>query len=116
MGSKQRNFDLKKDQGKPAVEYIDPEFIIGIGSVLRFGAEKYSSMSFAQGIETSRLYASAMRHLLAWYGGEDNDPESGKSHLYHCASNLMMLDYTLRNNKEKDDRKSHYMENKNGKQ
>jgi hypothetical protein len=28
---------------------------------------------------------------MAWYSGEDFDPESGLSHLAHAACNLMML-------------------------
>ena len=36
-------------------------------------------------------YASAMRHLLKWAGGEDLDDESGLSHLDHAITNLAFL-------------------------
>ena len=32
-----------------------------------------------------------MRHLLAWWQGEENDPESKLPHTYHIIMNAAML-------------------------
>ena len=32
-----------------------------------------------------------MRHLNAWRAGQDNDPESGLSHIDHVLANAAML-------------------------
>lgn len=39
----------------------------------------------------SRVYAAALRHLLAWWGGEDEDPETELSHLAHAACCVVFL-------------------------
>lgn len=45
----------------------------------------------------SRLYAALLRHLWAWWRGQDRDPETGLSHLAHvCCCALFLLSYHLR--------------------
>lgn len=84
--------DLKFDKGKPMVDLIEPEFILKLGEVLELGARKYKPNSW-QKIKNAedRYYAAAMRHLLQYRSGEHADSESGLSHLYHAACNLMFL-------------------------
>lgn len=81
----------KHDTGKSRVDLISPNFLLGVGDVLAFGAKKYDAWNWTKGIEYSRLIGAAMRHLLAFSSGEDVDKESGFSHLYHAACCLMML-------------------------
>jgi hypothetical protein len=45
-----------------------------------------------------------MRHLNAYLWGENEDPESGLSHLAHCAANLNMLMWMVKNKPELDNR------------
>ncbi len=45
-----------------------------------------------------------MRHLTAWWEGEDNDPESGLPHIYHAAANIAMLVEFIDKNKGRDNR------------
>jgi len=64
-----------------------------------FGSAKYGDRNWEKGFDWSGPYASLMRHLNAWFQGEDFDAESGLSHLSHAACNLMMLqqfEYTHR--------------------
>lgn len=82
---------LKYDGGKPRIDLVTPEFVEGVAKVLTFGAEKYAAWNWAEGIDFSRLYASAQRHLGAWKKGQDFDEESGLSHLYHAACCLMFI-------------------------
>lgn len=87
-------------------ELIDPEFILAIGRVMAFGAEKYE----VDGWKTmmSDEYArdrtgSLLRHILAYKSGEETDPETGESHLAHAACNLMFLLYHQREGGKKND-------------
>jgi hypothetical protein len=62
-----------------------------MAKVMTFGAHKYAPHNFRLGMKYSRLWNGALRHLWAWLNGEDNDPESGVSHLAHCACCVLML-------------------------
>ena len=58
---------------------------------MAFGAKKYGVYNWLDGMEWSRLVGAVMRHVLAWHGGEDLDPETGASHLAHARCCLAML-------------------------
>ena len=66
-----------------------------------FGAGKYGKGNWAMGLSYSRLIDACLRHTLAWAEGEDNDHETGLSHLAHARCCLGML---LAMPKEWDDR------------
>lgn len=87
--------DMKFDNNKPRMDLIEPEFIEGVAKVLTLGASKYAPDSWKTQVSEPerRYYAAALRHLVAWKKGEKMDPESGLSHLYHAACNLMFLEY-----------------------
>lgn len=59
--------------------------------VYQFGAKKYSDRNWEQGLSYSDTFESLMRHITAWYNGEQVDPESGLSHLLHAAFNILAL-------------------------
>lgn len=82
---------LKYDQGKPRMDLVRPEFVEGVAHVLTFGSQKYAPWNWAKGIPYSKIIASLERHLAEFKKGEDIDPESGLSHLYHAGCNLMFL-------------------------
>lgn len=81
---------MKFDKGKSRVDLIDPRFLLELGEVLGFGAEKYGENNW-QAIEPKRYKAAALRHMCQYCAGEKVDKESGKSHLVHAACNLMFL-------------------------
>jgi hypothetical protein len=85
----------KHDKGKPRMDLIEPTMLIALGTILRFGAEKYgdSNWKAGKGQDSMRIYASIQRHLVAWRAGENLDEESGKPHLWHVATELMFLIY-----------------------
>lgn len=95
---------VKFDDEKPRVDLVDPDFIEGIAEVLTFGARKYAPNNWRRGFDYSRLIASIYRHLLAFQRGEDFDPESGQSHLYHLGCNAMFLAAIQKEHPELDDR------------
>ncbi|ATO56886.1 MULTISPECIES: dATP/dGTP diphosphohydrolase domain-containing protein [Bartonella] len=81
----------KNDSGKPRVDLIPPLTLLEVGRVLEFGANKYGASNWLHGMNWSRLYGAALRHLLAWFGGEDKDLESGLPHLAHAVCCLLFL-------------------------
>lgn len=103
----------KYDQGKIPLNLLDPVFLYGTAQVLGFGAEKYAPYNWAEGMKWSRVFGALMRHMWAWWGGEENDPETGLSHLYHASCCLMFLANYQKNGVGEDDR---YKNNKNKEQ
>jgi hypothetical protein len=95
---------IKHDGSKVPLDLIDTKFLLALGQVLAFGANKYGRHNWRGGIVESRLIAAALRHLLAYNGGEDLDPESGLPHLAHASACLMMLVAQHEVNPELDDR------------
>lgn len=95
---------LKFDGEKPQHGLISSTFLTVLAKVLTFGAKKYASHNWRKGFETSRLYDSIQRHLVAWNDGEDLDPESGLPHLAHAACGLMFLTEQMEVKPELDNR------------
>lgn len=81
------------DHGKTRVELIPPEHIEQLGKVFSHGAKKYNDWNWMKGFPWLQPFASAMRHMLAWAGGEDHDDESGLHHLAHAAWNCLAITY-----------------------
>lgn len=95
---------IKYDQGKPMIGLIPPEALIDVANVFTYGANKYSSHNWRGGLKFSRLYDAVLRHLFAFIGGEDKDPESGLPHLAHACCGLMMLLTISKTREDLDDR------------
>lgn len=96
---------LKKDAGKLRLDLIPVDAMEELSKVYAFGAQKYAEHSWEGGMKLSRVYAALLRHLFAWWRGEDRDPESGLSHLAHVTWNAVaLLTYTLRGTRNVDDR------------
>ena len=88
---------VKYDSGKLRIELIPPEVIEGIAAVLTFGAAKYADRNWEKGMPWGRCFAAAMRHLWAWWRGQDKDPESGINHLAHALCCIaFLLTYNIR--------------------
>jgi len=85
----------KQDGEKTQLELIEPEFIMGLGDVLTFGAMKYAPRNWqrAKPKDIERIKGAMLRHQMAYMSGELTDPETGLSHLYHITCNAMFLDY-----------------------
>lgn len=96
---------VKHDQGKPSMALLPAKGIEAIASVFTFGATKYSANNWRAGLSYTRLLSSLLRHVFAFLRGEDNDPESGISHLAHAGCNiLMLLEFVLDKKTSLDDR------------
>jgi hypothetical protein len=95
---------VKSDGSKSRYDLLPPELLEETAQVLTFGAQKYSAHNWAQGASWSRYFSAMMRHMWAWWRGEDNDPETGYSHLAHAACCLGFLMAYQRRSIGKDDR------------
>lgn len=82
----------KFDTGKLRWDLLMWPEVESIVEVLTYGAAKYAPENWRK-VEQwqDRYFAAAMRHLVAYRGGEQTDPESGKPHLAHAACSLLFL-------------------------
>lgn len=94
----------KDDAGKPPMSLLDRTALSQIAKVLAFGAKKYGMHNWRGGLEIHRLLDAALRHIYAFADGENNDSESGLSHLAHAQCMLMMAQWMHRNRPDVDDR------------
>ena len=94
-------------------ESIELEFRFGkyIGNkfISSLNGEKYYRLlafvhNWCKGMDYSRAYAAAQRHLLAWQSGVDIDDESGLSHLSHALANISFLKAYFERGTGNDDR------------
>jgi hypothetical protein len=70
---------------KAPLHLIPPPALLAVAGVMGLGAKKYGPYNWREHAVSASVYqAAAMRHLLAWWSGEDLDPESGQSHLAHA--------------------------------
>lgn len=91
--------DIKDTNPKDAVGIRKTPFSVlpmtvlsecGIGMLE--GASKYGRHNWrGAGIRNSVYFDGTMRHLIAWWEGEDIDPDSGMSHITKAITSLMVL-------------------------
>jgi hypothetical protein len=95
---------VKFDQGKLRYDLLPPEMLEEVALVLTYGAVKYGDRNWERGMAWSRPFGALMRHMWAWWGGEDNDPETGYSHLSHALCCVVFLSVYRRRGIGADDR------------
>lgn len=68
---------------KPArMELLPYDVLAKVAEHYGRGAEKYDARNWEKGYAYSLSMGALMRHLSAWWQGEDIDAETGSSHLY----------------------------------
>ncbi len=82
---------VKHDQEKARMDLVPKEAMDALGTVLGYGSRKYGDRNWEKGMDWGRVYAALQRHLLAFWSGEDLDPESGLPHLSHVLANGAFL-------------------------
>ena len=98
----------KFDDNKPPVGLIPRSATLEEAYVLAFGAQKYGTHNWRQGMKWQRLINASMRHILAFNEGEDFDPESGLCHLAHARCCLSFLIEYMTTHPEFDDRHKYH--------
>jgi hypothetical protein len=86
------------------MDLVPWEPIRQISRVYAYGAGKYSDHNWRKGYKWSLSYAALMRHLTAFWEGEDFDKESGLSHLAHAGFHILALLWFSVYRKSHDDR------------
>lgn len=90
---------LKDNKWKSRVDLITWEFLLGLGYVLKQGAEKYEENT-RQGVDVKFHYAACLRHLIAFKKWEIYDKESWLEHLVHAATNIMFMQTNYKTQKD----------------
>ncbi len=77
---------------KPPLHLIPPAAEILEAVVMGLGARKYGPYNWRSSSIRATVYvAAAKRHLAQWLDGQDDDVESGVSHLAHARACLGIL-------------------------
>lgn len=92
-GAKEARFDL-----------IPPEALRILAVHYGLGAAKYADHNWRKGFEWSKAYAALNRHLTAFWGGEDLDPETGSPHMAAVAWHAFTLLTFMQEQRQFDDR------------
>jgi hypothetical protein len=94
----------KKEIKKAQLGAIDPLALTRLAEAAGMGAEKYSPLNYMKGYPWSLSFNAMMRHALAFWGGEDLDPESGLPHVVHAAWHGLALTSFFERGLGEDDR------------
>ena len=108
VGSPMTDIAKKFDGEKTRLDLIPVRSMELLGRVLTFGAKKYAAYNWAQGFVWSRPYAATLRHLFAWWAGEDIDKDSGQPHLACAMCELVFLIEHQEHKLGVDDRPTYY--------
>lgn len=95
---------FKADSSKPNISLVPTKALEEITKAFDYGAKKYSPYNWAKGFTWRRLIDATYRHINAFNGGEDVDPETGLSHIAHAGACIMMLLEHQKRNLGTDDR------------
>ena len=93
---------MRFNSGKPQLSYILDSMpaLKDMVDVMEFGANKYARNNWQNSFPKDKLLDSMLRHIDAFYQGEDTDPESGLPHVGHIMCNAMFLAYHFGSNSD----------------
>ncbi len=78
--------------GKPTTAAIPPIAVMALGAAMANGADKYGRFNWrGTEVKASTFYDAMMRHIIAWYSGEDYAPDSGVHHLAHLMAGAAII-------------------------
>lgn len=84
--------------------FVDPWALEELARVAGMGAQKYEKFNYLRGYDWSLSYNALQRHLMKFWGGEDDDPESQQLHLAHAAWHCLALISFMQRGLGNDDR------------
>ena len=91
---------------KPAIWSVFPRWVAhAVGRVMSVGAAKYGAFNYRESRIAASTYEDAIeRHAALWFDGEDNDPETGVSHLASVIASCILLMDAQRTGQLEDNR------------
>jgi hypothetical protein len=100
-----KGLGVKADAEKARMDLIPPEVMFGLGKALGYGAKKYNDRNWENGMDWSRMFAAAQRHLWAFWAGQNIDDDSKLHHLESALFSIAALYTYARRGAGKDNRK-----------
>lgn len=97
----------KFDNQKPRFSLVPQLALDEVIKGFEHGASKYGVYNYSLGMDYTRYFDAAQRHMRAWLQGEDID-ESGIHHLALAACNNLMLLENILTNMGTDNRNTIY--------
>lgn len=94
----------EKGQKLASVGSLDPSALLTLAEVSGWGAQKYEAHNYLRGYAWSLSFDACQRHLLAFWAGEELDPESGLPHVAHAAWHCLAMLAFLQRGIGTDDR------------
>ena len=77
---------------KAPLSCVPMNVVAELGVAMLEGASKYGRHNWREaGVRSSVYFDAAMRHLIAWWEGEDIDPDSGIPHVIKAMATLTVL-------------------------
>ncbi|MEY9506933.1 hypothetical protein ABIE87_006491 [Bradyrhizobium diazoefficiens] len=90
---------------KASLSCISAPVLFEVGVGMQEGACKYGRHNYRViGVRGSVYYDATLRHMMAWWEGEDIDPDSGLSHITKAITSLVVLRDAMLQGKFNDDR------------
>jgi len=90
---------------KVPLSTVSAPVIAEVGLAMMEGARKYGRHNYRDvGVRASVYYDATLRHMMAWWEGQDIDPDSGLSHVTKAIASLVVLRDSMMNRKLTDDR------------
>lgn len=90
---------------KPSMSVVPPVALLQLSTAMQDGAKKYGAMNWrASGVNALVYYNACMRHLFAWFDGEEKAGDSGVHHLAHAMACLAIIMDAEASQKLTDDR------------
>lgn len=79
--------------------------LTGVALAMLEGALKYRRHNYrVAGVRSSVYFDSTLRHLVAWWEGEDHDPDSSLHHIDKAIASLLVLRDGMYEDNWQDDR------------
>ena len=83
--------------------------LLEVGLAMLEGGRKYGTHNYREmGVRMSVYFDAAARHLIAWWEGEDIDPDSGVHHLMKLVADMFVLRDSMFMGNCEDDRPPRY--------
>lgn len=94
---------------KVAMSYVPAPVLMEIAIGMAEGGIKYGSHNYRETpVKASTYYNAALRHLMQWWEGEDEDTDSHLSHITKTITSLIVLRDAMMYDKFIDDRPPPY--------
>lgn len=100
MGAKPSNPKDAMGIAKAPLATVPAPVLLELGVAMAEGAMKYGRHNYrAIGVRASVYYDAVLRHMTAWWEGENVDPDSGINHITKTIAGLVVIrDAMMRGN------------------